>query len=36
MDFVASPTPLSIDEVESTASIIKRFATGAMSYGFYL
>ena len=33
MDFVPSATPLSIDEVESVASIIKRFSTGAMSYG---
>ena len=33
MDFVPSATPLSIDEVESVSSIIKRFSTGAMSYG---
>jgi glutamate synthase (NADPH) large chain len=33
MDLVPSATPLPIDEVESTASIIKRFSTGAMSYG---
>ena len=26
-------TPISIDEVESVASIVKRFSTGAMSYG---
>jgi glutamate synthase (NADPH/NADH) large chain len=26
-------TPISIDEVESAQSIVKRFATGAMSYG---
>ena len=26
-------TPISIDEVESAESIVKRFATGAMSYG---
>ena len=26
-------SPVPIDEVESAASIIKRFATGAMSYG---
>ena len=31
--FVPAPTPLPIDEVESAASIIKRFSTGAMSYG---
>jgi len=33
MGLVPSSTPLPIDEVESTASIIKRFSTGAMSYG---
>ncbi len=33
MNLVPSATPLPIDEVESTASIIKRFSTGAMSYG---
>ncbi|MGA2432296.1 MAG: glutamate synthase-related protein, partial [Acidimicrobiales bacterium] len=33
MDLVPSATPLSIDEVESASSIIKRFSTGAMSYG---
>jgi glutamate synthase (NADPH/NADH) large chain len=33
MDFEPSAKPLAIDEVESTASIIKRFSTGAMSYG---
>ena len=26
-------TPISVDEVESVASIVKRFSTGAMSYG---
>jgi glutamate synthase (NADPH/NADH) large chain len=26
-------TPISVDEVESIASIVKRFSTGAMSYG---
>ena len=31
--FVPATTPLPIDEVESAASIIKRFSTGAMSYG---
>ena len=33
MELVASPTPLDIDDVESVSSIIKRFSTGAMSYG---
>ncbi len=33
MNLVPSPTPMPIEEVESTASIIKRFSTGAMSYG---
>ena len=33
MNLVPSATPLPLDEVESTASIIKRFSTGAMSYG---
>jgi glutamate synthase (NADPH/NADH) large chain len=33
MDLVPSATPLPLDEVESAASIIKRFSTGAMSYG---
>jgi glutamate synthase (NADPH/NADH) large chain len=28
-----SGTPISIDEVESVADIVKRFSTGAMSYG---
>ncbi|CAB4648832.1 unannotated protein [freshwater metagenome] len=28
-----SRTPISVDEVESVASIVKRFSTGAMSYG---
>jgi glutamate synthase (NADPH/NADH) large chain len=28
-----SPSPLPLDEVESATSIIKRFSTGAMSYG---
>ena len=28
-----SRTPISVDEVESIASIVKRFSTGAMSYG---
>jgi glutamate synthase (NADPH/NADH) large chain len=29
----ATRTPISIDEVESVADIVKRFSTGAMSYG---
>jgi glutamate synthase (NADPH/NADH) large chain len=33
MSFVPSGQPLDIAEVESAASIIKRFTTGAMSYG---
>ena len=33
MDLVASPTPIPLDEVESASSIIRRFNTGAMSYG---
>jgi glutamate synthase (NADPH) large chain len=32
-DLVPSPMPIPIDEVESVSSIIKRFSTGAMSYG---
>lgn len=33
MSFKESPTPVPLDEVESAASIVKRFATGAMSFG---
>ncbi len=33
LNLVASATPLPLDEVESAASIVKRFSTGAMSYG---
>ena len=33
MSLVPAPTPLSIDDVESAASIMRRFSTGAMSYG---
>ncbi len=33
MDFNYSDAPLSIDEVESVESIVRRFKTGAMSYG---
>ncbi|HUV57418.1 MAG TPA: glutamate synthase large subunit [Acidimicrobiales bacterium] len=33
MHLVPAERPIPLDEVESTASIIKRFSTGAMSYG---
>jgi len=33
LSLVPSATPLAIDEVESVASIVKRFSSGAMSYG---
>ncbi len=33
MSLVPSAAPLPLEEVESTASIIRRFSTGAMSYG---
>ncbi len=33
MDFKYAKTPVPIEEVESAASIVKRFKTGAMSYG---
>lgn len=33
MDFQYADSPLSLDEVESVESIVKRFKTGAMSYG---
>ncbi len=33
MRLVPNSTPLPLEEVESAASIIKRFSTGAMSYG---
>src|ERR1019366_8501261 len=33
LEFKHAAAPVPIDEVESVASIIKRFATGAMSYG---
>ena len=33
LDFVPANEPVPIDEVESVASICKRFKTGAMSYG---
>jgi glutamate synthase (NADPH) large chain len=33
MDFKYAPKPVPIDEVEPASEIVKRFATGAMSYG---
>ena len=33
MDFAYPSSEISIDEVESVDSIVKRFKTGAMSYG---
>ncbi|MCF0133627.1 MAG: glutamate synthase large subunit [Blautia sp.] len=33
LDFKYADTPLSLDEVESVEDIVKRFKTGAMSYG---
>ena len=33
MDFKLAKTPIPIEEVESVESIVKRFKTGAMSYG---
>ncbi|NKB80428.1 MAG: glutamate synthase large subunit [Nitrospirales bacterium] len=33
LDFQFAPTPLSLDEVEPAKEIVKRFTTGAMSYG---
>ena len=33
MRFKFAPTPLSLDEVEPASAIVKRFATGAMSFG---
>jgi glutamate synthase (NADPH/NADH) large chain len=33
LEFKSDATPVPIDEVESVESIIRRFATGAMSYG---
>ena len=33
MDFRYADQPIPLDEVESAASIVKRFATGAMSFG---
>ena len=33
LSLVPSATPIPLDEVETAASIVKRFSTGAMSYG---
>ena len=33
MELRAAPSPLALDEVETAAEIVKRFATGAMSFG---
>jgi glutamate synthase (NADPH) large chain len=33
LDFAFAETPIPLDEVEPAASIVKRFATGAMSFG---
>ena len=33
MQFRLAPTPISLDEVEPAKEIVKRFATGAMSFG---
>lgn len=33
LDFVTNQKPIDISEVESAANIVKRFATGAMSFG---
>ena len=33
LDFVTDREPIDINEVESAANIVKRFATGAMSFG---
>ena len=33
MQFRTAPTPISLDEVEPAKEIVKRFATGAMSFG---
>ncbi|MGA7834814.1 MAG: glutamate synthase large subunit, partial [Acidimicrobiales bacterium] len=33
LSLVPSATPIPLDEVESAASIVRRFSTGAMSYG---
>ncbi len=33
MEFKTAETPISIDEVEPAAEIVKRFSTGAMSFG---
>ena len=33
LDFVTNQEPIDISEVEPAANIVKRFATGAMSFG---
>jgi glutamate synthase (NADPH/NADH) large chain len=33
LELVAAPSPVPLDEVESVASIVTRFSSGAMSYG---
>src|ERR1035438_5036147 len=33
LDIKAAPSPIQVEEVESAAEIVKRFATGAMSFG---
>ena len=33
LDFISSSSPIDIDEVEPWTEIVKRFATGAMSFG---
>ena len=33
LDFVNDREPIDVNEVESAANIVKRFATGAMSFG---
>ncbi|MEQ1911189.1 MAG: glutamate synthase large subunit, partial [Vicinamibacterales bacterium] len=33
LELKVAPTPISIDEVESVETIVKRFSTGAMSFG---
>ena len=33
LDFVTDREPIDINEVESASNIVKRFATGAMSFG---
>jgi glutamate synthase (NADPH/NADH) large chain len=33
MDFIWAPEPIAMEQVESASEIVKRFATGAMSFG---